>query len=172
MANFVQGRFVIPVTPEDNNVQIKDKNGRIRYTVAPNQITAVFVNANLIKIKKKGTNDIISLDFGSPVEAKIALNELQDQIDIARLAAPLKIDPLVTNYIDSKILELSSKMSFMYHQVSSDDVWSIGHDFGYKPNVTVVDENLEEIEGLVKYIDNDTLTISFNQNITGWVFLS
>ena len=165
MANFIQGAFVNPVTPEDNTIQIKDRFGRIRYSVAPIQVTAVFVSGNLIKIKKKGTNDIILLDFRSNDEAKAALIELQTQIDIGRSNPPIKIDPGISTYIDSKV-------SFIYHQIYATNSWGVSHSLGYKPNITVTDEYFEEIEGLVKYIDNSSFTVDFNQSLTGWVICS
>jgi len=166
MSNFIQGAFVNPVTPEDNTIQIKDRFGRIRYSIAPIQVTAVFVSGNLIKIKKKGTNDIILLDFRSNDEAKVALTELQIQIDAGRSNPPLKVDPALTAYIDSKV-------SFIYHQIYATTSWGVSHSLGYRPNITVTDEYFEEIEGLIKYISlNDSFTVEFNQSLTGWVFCS
>lgn len=170
MANFIQGNFVNPVTPEDNNIQIKDRFGRIRYTLAPLQVTVVFVSANLLKVKKKGSDDIINLDFRTTDEAKRALPELQAQIDIGRTAAPLRMDPATQNYIDSKILELSSKM----HSNASftNESYTFTHNLGYKPNVTVTDSNFEEVDVLIKYIGNDKIEILSNVVFTGWVFCS
>jgi hypothetical protein len=84
MANFVQGNFVVPVTPEDTQVFIKDKFGRIRFTIAPYQVTATFVKNNLIHVKSLGSDNVILIDFGNVEEAKRALPELQIQLDIAR----------------------------------------------------------------------------------------
>lgn len=165
MANFIQGAFVNPVTPEDNTIQIKDRFGRIRYSLAPQQVTAVFVSGNLIKIKKKGTNDIILLDFRSSDEAKLALVELQLQIDAGRNNPPIKVDPTLAAYIDSKV-------SFVYHQIYATNSWGVSHSLGYKPNITVTDESFEEIEGLIKYIDNNSFSVDFNQSLTGWVICS
>jgi hypothetical protein len=46
------------------------------------------------------------------------------------------------------------------------------HNLGYKPSVSVTDEFFEEIEGLIKYIDDAQLSVKFNQSLTGWVFCS
>jgi hypothetical protein len=169
MANFVQGNFVVPATPEDSQVFIKDKFGRIRFTIAPHQVTATFVKNNLIHVKSLGTDNVILIDFGNTEEAKRALPELQSQLDIAKKSPPLQVDPAIIEYIENY---LNGKISFMYHQISATNSWGISHSFGYKPNVTVTDETFEEIEGLIKYIDNNQLYVKFNQNLTGWVFCS
>lgn len=169
MANFVQGNFVVPATPEDSQVFIKDKFGRIRFTIAPHQVTATFVKNNLIHVKSLGTDNVILIDFGNIEEAKRALPELQFQLDIARKAPPLQVDPAIIEYIEQY---LNGKISFMYHQILATNSWGVSHSFGYKPNVTVTDETFEEIEGLIKYIDNNQLYVKFNQNLTGWVFCS
>lgn len=165
MANFVQGNFVVPVTPEDTQVYVKDKFGRIRFTIAPHQVTATFVKNNLIHVKTVGTDNVILIDFGNVEEAKKALPELQTQLDIARSDPSLEIDPAIISYIDSRV-------SFVHHQVFATSSWGVTHSLGYKSNVTVTDEFFEEIEGLVEYIDNNHLLVTFNQSITGWVFCS
>lgn len=169
MANFIQGDFVIPVSPSDNNVQIKDKFKRIRFTLNPHQVTAVFVKNNLIHVKTIGSNNVVLLDFSTFEEAKKALPELQAQIDIGRKSPSLQIDPSIIIYIENYV---NGKISFMYHQILATNSWGVTHSFGYKPNVTVTDDFFEEIEGLVKYIDDDQLIVNFNQNVTGWVLCS
>ncbi len=169
MANFVQGSFVVPVTPEDSQVFIKDKFGRIRFTIAPHQVTATFVKNNLIHVKSLGTDNVILIDFGNVDEAKRALPELQSQLDIAKKAPSLQLDPAIIAYIEEY---LNGKISFAYHQIIATNSWGVSHSFGYKPNITVTDETFEEIEGLIKYIDNNQLYVKFNQDLTGWVFCS
>lgn len=169
MANFVQGSFVVPVTPEDSQVFIKDKFGRIRFTIAPHQVTATFVKNNLIHVKSLGTDNVILIDFGNVDEAKRALPELQSQLDIAKKAPSLQLDPDIIAYIEEY---LNGKISFAYHQIIATNSWGVSHSFGYKPNITVTDETFEEIEGLIKYIDNNQLYVKFNQDLTGWVFCS
>lgn len=169
MANFVQGSFVVPVTPEDSQVFIKDKFGRIRFTIAPHQVTATFVKNNLIHVKSLGTDNVILIDFGNVDEAKRALPELQSQLDIAKKAPSIQLDPAIIAYIEEY---LNGKISFAYHQIIATNSWGVSHSFGYKPNITVTDETFEEIEGLIKYIDNNQLYVKFNQDLTGWVFCS
>ena len=173
MANFIQGNFVIPVTPEDRQVHIKDKFNRVRFTLSPTQITAVFVKNNVIHIKSLGTDNVVLIDFSTITEAQNALPELQSQIDIAMKAPSLEIDPALISYIDNYINQLLiGKLSFFHHQIMATNSWGVTHSFGFKPNVTVTDETFQEIEGLIKYIDNDSLNVLFNQNLTGWVFIS
>lgn len=82
MANYKRGYFVIPVLPEDLVVKIKDKFGSIRYSINPMQVTILYVTNNLVNVKSG--NNLIKLDFADADEAKIAIGELQAQIDIIK----------------------------------------------------------------------------------------
>lgn len=82
MANYKKGYFVIPVSPEDLVVKIKDKFGDIRYSINPLNVSILYVSNNLINVKTG--NNLIKLDFSNNDEAKIAITELQRQIDIIK----------------------------------------------------------------------------------------
>lgn len=82
MANYKKGYFVIPVSPEDLVVKIKDKFGDIRYSINPMNVSILYVSNNLINVKTG--NNLIKLDFANNDEAKIAITELQRQIDIIK----------------------------------------------------------------------------------------
>jgi hypothetical protein len=165
MANFVQGNFVIPVTPEDTQVYIKDKFGRIRFSIAPHQVTATFVKNNLIHVKTLGTDNVILIDFGNVEEAKRALPELQFQLDIGKKAPSLEIDPAIIEYIQQYV---TGKISFAHQQMFATSSWGVTHSLGYRPNVMVTDASFVEVEGLVTHIDTNHLVVKFNQSVTGW----
>jgi hypothetical protein len=173
MANFIQGNFVNPVAPGDTQVQIKDRFGRIRYTIAPHNVTAVFFKNNLIHVKTLGTDSVILIDFDNFEFAKKALFELQSQIDIAKQAPGLQIDPAITSFIENYINQVlsTSGLSSAFHQISATTSWGFTHSLTFVPNVTVTDDSLQEIEGLIAYITNG-VTVNFNQSLTGWIFLS
>lgn len=82
MANYKRGYFVIPVSPTDQVVKIKDKFGDIRFSINPLQVTILYVTNNLVNVKSG--NNLIKLDFADNDEAKIAITELQRQIDIIK----------------------------------------------------------------------------------------
>lgn len=60
-----------------------------------------------------------------------------------------------------------------YTQVSPSATWSITHNLGYNPNVTVVDPDDNVIEGEIDYVtDGVSLTIKFNVPLMGKAFLT
>jgi hypothetical protein len=51
-------------------------------------------------------------------------------------------------------------------------VWTIHHNLGYYPNVTVFDSNDDEVEGDLDYTDDNNLTLTFAVPISGIAYLS
>lgn len=65
------------------------------------------------------------------------------------------------------------RTSYTTHiQTTPATIWTINHNLGKKPSVTVQDENENSITGVVKYTDNDNLTITFLTNKTGSAYLN
>ena len=79
MALFTYNKFLIPLSPGDTFIKIKDINGVIKYSVDPFAIINTMVSNNVVKINL--SNDIILLSFSTQDEAKIALPLLQTQVD-------------------------------------------------------------------------------------------
>lgn len=76
---------------------------------------------------------------------------------------------------DGKSLsELLAQATYVHHQDVSSAVWTVHHNLSKFPSVTTV-ENVyptNEIKGDVAYPDRNTVTITFNQAITGKAFLN
>jgi hypothetical protein len=60
----------------------------------------------------------------------------------------------------------------IFAQSVAGTVWSIQHNMQKHPSVQTVDEDLEEIEGEVTYIDDMFLKIVFNQPVSGFAYLN
>jgi hypothetical protein len=45
--------------------------------------------------------------------------------------------------------------------------WTIHHDLGYNPNVTIINSDGELVFGRINYLTSTSLQILFNQNVTG-----
>jgi len=95
-------RFLRPITSTDRNIQILDNTGIIKYTINPFSIVDSMVSNNLLKINLKGAR-IITINFSTSNEAKLALPRLQAQIDTLTQKTPLVIDKEIKNYIDSLV---------------------------------------------------------------------
>lgn len=50
--------------------------------------------------------------------------------------------------------------------------WTVIHDLGFMPNVTVLDHNGEEVGDAVQYIDINTVVVNWPSPMTGTVICS
>jgi hypothetical protein len=96
---FSLNKFLV-VGSDDRNIYIKSDDGNKTHIISTFNETLAFVSNNLLKIKKKGTDDIIIVPFSSNSEALLALKKFQDQLDILRRRRPFILDKDVKNYID------------------------------------------------------------------------
>ena len=63
-------------------------------------------------------------------------------------------------------------VSFLFNQTVASATWSVAHNLGYFPNVTVVDSTGTVCEGDLAYTNNNSLTLTFSQAISGKAYLS
>ena len=57
--------------------------------------------------------------------------------------------------------------NYIHDQITPSSSWSVTHNLGKKPSVTVIDTGNNEVEGEVVYIDDNSLTINFNSSFAG-----
>jgi hypothetical protein len=72
--------------------------------------------------------------------------------------------------VDSE--ELIPLVSYTHDQGSDDTVWTIEHNLGFYPSVTVFLSSGDVVEGAIEHEDNTTLTITFSVAISGTAYLS
>ena len=63
-------------------------------------------------------------------------------------------------------------LAYVHVQNSVSDLWTITHNLGIYPQVTIVDSAGTNVEGAVGYINNNELTVSFGYGFTGTAYLS
>ena len=75
---------------------------------------------------------------------------------------------------NSNWVEFSASKSetYKHRQTASSSVWTVVHNLGKFPSVTVVDSAGTEWIGDVKYIDDNSLTISFAVAFSGIAYLN
>lgn len=69
-------------------------------------------------------------------------------------------------------ITFNNNSSFEFTQQTAATVWNISHNMGLKPNVKIEDLQGNDIVGVVDYIDNNTVRITFNQAVAGKAYLS
>lgn len=97
---YIYNNFLRPLASTDRNIQVIDGVGKIKYTINPFAVLDTMVINNLIKINLKN-DKIIFLDFYTTDEAKIAIVELQKQIDFLIGKVPNVIDKEIENYVQN-----------------------------------------------------------------------
>lgn len=63
---------------------------------------------------------------------------------------------------------------FQYKQVISSPVaiWTISHNLGKHPAVITIDSGMTQVFGVVKYLTQNTLTVTFGSAFSGTCYLS
>lgn len=66
----------------------------------------------------------------------------------------------------------SGPVSYTHTQYSASATWSITHNLGYRPNVTVSDSAGTIIEGGITYPTSNTIVLNFSSAFAGNAYLS
>lgn len=62
--------------------------------------------------------------------------------------------------------------AFIYEQPVPSSTWTINHNLGFFPGVTVVDSGGTDVVGSITYVDEDNLYVTFNAPFGGTAYLS
>lgn len=62
--------------------------------------------------------------------------------------------------------------TYTHQQAIPDSIWTILHNLGFNPNVSVVDSAEQQVQGTIKYINLNTLTVEFSFPFSGTAYLS
>jgi len=60
-----------------------------------------------------------------------------------------------------------SASSYDFTQASPSDTWTIAHNFGFRPSVSIASVGGVEMDGTVTHLSTDVLQISFNIPVAG-----
>ena len=66
----------------------------------------------------------------------------------------------------------SGPVSYLHTQYSPSDTWTINHNLGYRPNVTISDSAYTIIEGDIEYPNSNTIILKFSASFAGTAYLS
>lgn len=70
-----------------------------------------------------------------------------------------------------KIADIQDK-NYVHEQLSSSSFWTVNHNLGKFPSVTVVDSGGTVVIGDITYIDQESLTISFSSAFAGVAYIN
>lgn len=94
-----------------------------------------------------------------------AANTLTLFVDIAD--GKIKVKKSDTSVVNLELGASGSDAHYTHTQASATMSWSVTHNLGKKPTVSIVDTNDTEIIGTIQYIDNNSLTITLQQAYAG-----
>lgn len=171
MALHSKDDFLLPISEGDTKIFIQDVSGNITFSFNPWRVTSTYYRGINIYIKLQGTDNPLEVKFRTPKESLESLTILQGSLDTLKDETS-DIPQEIIDYIDTKFLEFKNNNYFSFRQQTPSDTWVINHELDKKGSVTITNSDLESIIGLIKYIDNDTVHVLFNQPVTGWVFIN
>lgn len=102
-------------------------------------------------------------------------NDIQINVD-ANVTSP---DNLIEVNVDGCITKINVQPTINiegggtgYSGSYSGSTWNVLHNLGYYPNILIVDDNGNSIEGSVVFNSINLLTVSFGTSVSGTIYLS
>lgn len=121
-----------------------------------------------------GTKQIIITQRGS-VRVSLGNNEPRQVLEVLPNTAS-KIEVFISkpSVINTNLYtrELAIINGYVHSQDLESAVWVVNHSFDKYPSVIAVDSSKKEIIGDVRFLDRDTLSITFSQPITGYAYIN
>ena len=78
----------------------------------------------------------------------------------------------VENQIDIRGLKGGGDKNYVHTQSTPSDVWTASHNLGKRPAVVVVDSAEDVVYGDIRYIDDNTVTLTFTGAFTGKAYFN
>jgi hypothetical protein len=136
---------------------------------------SVIVNTQPVEVESPMGPDPISVDLGETTQVSAVLGPTTT-IVVKPSVSPItavKIAPSGPQGIPGPEGPAGAGGgSFVYSQGSPSSFWTIHHNLGKYPSVSVFDSANDSVEGLVAYVDVDTVTISFSAAFSGTAYIN
>jgi hypothetical protein len=146
-------KFLKPLTPNDNTIQILEDNGTLKYTLNPFSVVDLTVNVNLLNVKLK-SGKTIPLEFSNIANAQLAFTALKLQLDRLTRKTPIFIDKDVENYVDDKLRNgtmVNTEYSLMLNTLDN-DVNNIEGDINViESDINIIETRLDS--STIDYLD-------------------
>lgn len=62
--------------------------------------------------------------------------------------------------------------AYVHEQTTPSGTWVVMHNLGYRPNVTVIDQVGDEVEGQIAHLSSTELRLTFSAALAGAAYLS
>lgn len=104
------------------------------------------------------------------VNVNVSVKELIDYNSM--IGKPTINGIVVEGNHDNAYYGVINDRTYEHEQGISSDTWTITHNLGKHPSVTVVDSADNEVVGQVTYVDLNTLIITFTSKFSGKAYLN
>lgn len=165
-----KNNFIRPYTSTDTSVIIVNTQNRVSYDIVAFNVNSTYVppKSNCIIVKMRGSNNKPRIDFSSHSEALEALGIFQVAINLLKNNTNVNVPQNIITYVEN----MFSNYSMVFRQEQAINLWEVEHELSRYPSVMVLNDNMEVIEGEIRYISEAEIVVEFNSNISGWVFLN
>lgn len=102
-----------------------------------------------------------------PAGSGVSLQEVEDAIAAAALDTTDDLPEGVVNKYFT-----TNRVAYVHTQGVANSSWTITHNLGFYPNLTVVDSGGSIVEGEITYTNSNSLTVSFQASFSGIAYLS
>lgn len=150
---FSSSNFLLPNNPSDRVLQIQTSTSDLVGGFSVCNMQKAMTEANVLWINL-GKN-VMMLEFANGGDARLALNLLQTLVD-----------SLVLNCV----LGGSPDKNYVHTQVAASTTWTIIHNLGKIPAITILDTNNEQViadVALDGVFPLDKVIITFKESISG-----
>jgi hypothetical protein len=118
-----------------------------------------------------GTGYIHTSSQTGPIQFNYSTNYSQNgqnviEINSGGCITKINLNPALT------INNGGGNTQYSYHQSVASTTWTINHNLGFVPNVTTVNESLQQIEGVITTLSTTVVVIEFSDAVTGYAYLS
>lgn len=96
------------------------------------------------------------------------IGELHD----VQIISPTNNDVLAYDSATSLWKNSKTALRYVHTQAADSTTWTINHNLGYMPNVTVIDSGGNDVEGSISYTNLNSLDITFTASISGVAYLT
>jgi hypothetical protein len=105
----------------------------------------------------------ITINSGESINVSVSQPTLQNTVVIPRPTTSLSIKGVTGGGGDAY---------YVHNQMLPESSWTINHNLGKKPSVSVVDTTDAVVYGDINYINDNQLTISFSGAFSGKAYLN
>jgi len=121
------------------------------------------------------TTNLKTVTDGLGTATPLAISQTEVNISVDVQATGFSIAGGTSNeYLmaDGSVNSNGGDLTYTHNQSSASNSWSITHNLGKFPSISVVDSGLNVVQGEVIYTDNNSLTINFTASFSGKAYLN